>query len=152
MRTRIVGAVLAMALATMTVTPVLADTTGGEPGDLGLDAIVVTGGSVAAKSGTVTVHGSVTCSQDITPFVWVDARQTVGRFHVLSGGGAAIVSCDAATGQASFDVRFQPDGGKFAPGKVQVKAYAEVDQCDDEDTCTGDFAEFGPATLRFRRH
>jgi hypothetical protein len=151
MHTRLLGAVLGAVLATLSITPVFADTTGGGFADLGLDSITMTGGSVNAKTGIVTVHGTITCSQDVEAFAWVDARQTVGRFHVLTGGGAALVSCEAATGHAAFDVTFEADQGKFAPGRLRVAGYAEADSCDSEDTCVSDVADFGPVTIRIGR-
>jgi hypothetical protein len=150
MRARSLGLVLGIALAAMPLSTALADTTGGGGTDLGLEAITITGGTVSNKVAVVTLRGSITCAQDLTAFVWADVSQLVGRFNTIRGSGGREVVCAAATGTASFDLTVQAEQGRFAPGSVQVNAYADSGFCDDVD-CYDDAAFFGPAAVRLTR-
>lgn len=150
MRSRSLGLVLGLALAAMPLSPALADT-GGGGADLGLDAISISGGTIAAKSAAVTMHGTISCSQDLTAFVWADISQVVGRFNTIRGTGGQEVVCSAASGTASFDITIYADAGKFAPGNVQVGAYADTGFCDESD-CFDDSVSVGPVAVRLARH
>jgi hypothetical protein len=150
MRTRSLGLVLGIVLAAMPLSTALADTTGGGGTDLGLGTVTITGGTVGTKGAFVTLHGSITCAQDLTAFVWADVTQAVGRFNTIRGGGGDEVVCAAATGTAPFSLTVRSDQGRFAPGTVQVSAYADSGFCDDVD-CYDDAAFFGPAGVRLTR-
>jgi len=151
MRKGLLAALVGVALATVSASSVLADTTGGGgSADLGLDAIRIDGGTVVSKTGFVTLTGSIDCSQDIQAYVGADAAQVVGRFNTIRGFGDVYpVTCLAADGRASFTMSFFADQGKFAPGSVRVSAYADVGFCDDNTgECFDEFASFGPASIR----
>ncbi len=150
MRPRSLGLLLGVALAAMPMSTAFADTTGGGGADLGLEAITISGGTIAAKTAAVTLRGSITCGQDLTAFIWADVSQRVGRFHTIRGGGGQEVSCSAATGTAVFSLAISTDEGKFAPGSVQVRAFADSGFCDEFD-CYDGSAFFGPAGLRLAR-
>ena len=150
MRARIVSLLLGLALAAMPMSSVFADTGGGGSADLGLEAITINGGNVAPKTGFVTLNGTITCNQDLTASVGVEATQVVGRFNTIRGFGWQEVTCSgtiATPGTARFSLSFFADQGKFAPGNVRISAYADTFVC-GEFECVGDFATFGPATLR----
>jgi hypothetical protein len=150
MRARSLGLVLGIALAAMPLSTALADTTGGGGADLGLEAVTITGGTITAKTAVVTLHGTISCSQDLTAFVWADVSQVVGRFNTIRGNGGQEIACAAATGSASFAVTIFAEQGKFAPGSAQVGAFADTGFCDDVD-CYDDSVSFGPAGVRLSR-
>ncbi|MEP6640197.1 MAG: hypothetical protein ABJC39_12680 [Chloroflexota bacterium] len=133
----------------MPLSTALADT-GGGGADLGLDAVAISGGTIVAKTAVVTLHGTISCSQDLTAFVWADVSQVVGRFNTIRGTGGQEVACSAASGTAAFDMTVFAEAGKFAPGNVRVGAYADTGYCDAID-CYDDFASFGPAAVRLSR-
>jgi hypothetical protein len=147
MRVRLLAVLFAAALAALNVSSVFASTGGGGGTDLGLESITISGGTVIAKTGQVTLAGSVTCTQDLDASVSVDLAQVVGRLNTIRGSGFTSVSCLAAVGSASFTVSFFADFGKFAPGSARVDAFAETGFCNDVD-CFFDDAAFGPASIR----
>jgi len=150
-RKLIAGLVVPLALALGVVTPVLADTTGGRgSADLGLEGIAISSTAVN-KTGTATVNGTITCSQDVQgAFVVVEIDQVVGRFHTLRGWGGTAVDCSASTGSAPWTLTVQPDAGKFAGGRATLGAFAEVDLCTDED-CLSDGVAIGPLSIKLGR-
>ena len=147
MRVRLLAVLFAAALATLNVSTVFADTGGGGGADLGLESMTISGGTVIARTGQVTLAGSITCTQDLDASVFVDIAQVVGRLNTIRGFGYTSVSCLAAVGSASFTVSFFADFGKFAPGSARVEGFAETVSCDDVD-CFFDDAAFGPASIR----
>jgi hypothetical protein len=150
MHARSLGLLLGVALAAMPLSTALADTTGGGGADLGLEAVTISGGTIAAKTSVVTLQGSITCSQDLNAFIWADVSQVVGRFNTIRGTGGQEVACSAATGTALFSLTVPADQGKFAPGSVQVGAFADTGFCDEFD-CYDDSAFFGPVGVRLSR-
>src|SRR5215213_6076091 len=115
MRARPLALILGLVLAAMPMSSVLADTTpGGGADDLGLESVTITGGTVVAKTGLLTLNGSIACSQDLTASVGADVTQVVGRFHTIRGFGSTEVGCLAADGSAVFSMSFYADEGKFA--------------------------------------
>jgi hypothetical protein len=155
MRSRLLAIPFALCLALVSAGLVAADTTPpGEPG--GLD-VTVTSTSVNAKTGLVTVAGSVTCEVD---FDYVSANvevsQVVGRLHTLRGwGGADTGGCLAADGKTSFTMSFYADSGRFAPGKAKIYVEAYGEGGCTEDPGTGDvtcenwgWASYGPTAIR----
>ncbi len=147
MRVRLLAVLVAAALAAINVSSVFAATGGGGGTDLGLEAVTISGGTVVAKTGQVTLAGSITCTQDLDALVFVDLAQVVGRFNTIRGFGDASVSCLATEGSASFTVSFFADAGKFAPGAARVQAFAETGFCTDVE-CFFDDASYGPASIR----
>ncbi len=148
MRVRLLAVLVAALLAAFNVSSVFAATgPGGGNADLGLEAVTISGGTVIAKTGQVTLAGSITCSQDLDAFVFVDLAQVVGRFNTIRGFGDTSVSCLAAEGSATFTVSFFADQGKFAPGAARVQAFAETGFCTDVE-CFFDDASYGPASIR----
>lgn len=146
MRVRLLAVLVAALLAAFNVSSVFADTGGGGT-DLGLEAITINGGTVIAKTGEVTLTGSITCTQDLEASVFVDLAQVVGRFNTIRGFGSTSVGCLAAAGSASFTVSLFADQGKFAPGAARVQAFADTGFCNDVD-CFFDSATYGPASIR----
>lgn len=142
-----------VALALVGAPSALAETTGGGDADLGLEAVSVSAGSVVSKTGEMTLTGSVSCTQDVEGFVYVDVAQVVGRFNTIRGWGGTSFSCLAADGSADFSMSFLADQGKFAPGAVRVSAGAETGYCDvvgEVEECFYDSALFGPASLKIK--
>jgi hypothetical protein len=126
---------------------VAADTIGGGGTDLGLDAITITGASVAGRTGAVTVTGSVACSQDINGYVDVYLSQVVGRLNTISGEGYTEFQCLAANGTAPFSLSVSPYSGKFAGGSATIQGYAYTYTCTDVE-CFDDFVSVAPTTIR----
>jgi hypothetical protein len=149
MRNRTLALVVGLALAMISASSVLADTSPGGNADLGLDAITISAGSVVGKTGEVTLTGAIECSQDLTADVFVDISQVVGRFNTIRGFGYASVSCLAADGSAPFTMSLFADQGKFAGGSARLSAFAETGSCDDVE-CFFDSVSYGPATLRLK--
>lgn len=147
MRNKWFAALVGVALAMVSASSVLADTGGGGNADLGLEAVSINTGSVVGRTGEVTLTGSISCTQDLDAWVYVDATQVVGRFNTIRGWGYTSVGCLAADGHAGFSMSFFADQGKFAPGAVRISAGAYTWFCDDVD-CFYDFASFGPASIR----
>lgn len=150
-RSTLARLVLPIILLASVATPALADTTGGEAGDLGLETITITSGSVNGRTGVATVSGTISCSQDITDvFVSTQLEQVVGRFNTIRGWGWAQVSCSAATGSAAWSVIVRAEQGKFAGGTATVYADAYLDFCTDFE-CLSDYASVGPESIRLGR-
>jgi hypothetical protein len=147
-RCRRVVAIFGLSVA-MFVSPVAvaADTGGGNNADLGLDAVTISTTSVAGRTGLVSVTGSVSCSQDVSAYVWVDLSQVVGRLYTISGGGDTAVECRAADGSAQFSVSFYAWSGKFAGGQARIQGFAQTYACSGED-CLYDTVSFGPTNVR----
>ncbi len=147
MRVRLLAVLVAAILAAISVSSVFAAGGGGSTADLGLEAVTISGGTVIAKTGQVTLAGSITCTQDLEAFVYVDLAQVVGRFNTIRGFGATPVSCLVADGSASFTISFFADQGKFAPGAARVQALAETWFCTEVE-CFYDFASYGPVSIK----
>jgi hypothetical protein len=147
MRVRILAVLVGLVLATINASSVLAATGGGGGADLGLEGVTISGATVIAKTGQVTLAGAITCTQDLDASVGIDLAQVVGRLHTITGFGGTSVSCLASEGSASFTVSFFPDQGKFAPGTARVEAFAETGFCNDVD-CFFDDASYGPASIK----
>ena len=142
-----------VALALVSASSALADTSGGGGADLGLEAVSINAGSVVGKTGEVTLTGSIGCTQDVEGFVYVDVAQVVGRFHTIRGWGETSFSCLAAGGSAAFSISILADQGRFAPGAVRVSAGADTGYCDvvgEVEECFYDSASFGPASIRIK--
>ena len=82
MRVRLLAVLVAALLAAFNVSSVFADTGGGGT-DLGLEAVTISGGTVIARTGQVTLAGSITCTQDLDASVFVDFAQVVGRLNTI---------------------------------------------------------------------
>lgn len=150
MRGRILALGLGLALASASAAATLAATGGGSE-DLGLDGVQVISGTASTATGSVTLSGSITCSQDIEVFVFAQLSQAVGRFNTIRGWGqtANPIACDAAVGSVRFALAVFPEFGKFAGGSAVVDAGAEAVVCDEFD-CVSDDAHYGPAGLKLR--
>ena len=103
MRARLLAVLVAALLAAFNVSSVFADTGGGGT-DLGLEAVTISGGTVIARTGQVTLAGSITCTQDLDASVFVDFAQVVGRLNTIRGFGFTSVCCLAADGSATFTI------------------------------------------------
>jgi hypothetical protein len=140
----ICGLSIAMFVSPMAVA---ADTGGGGGSNLGLEAITITGTSVAGRTGVVTVTGSVACSQDVNGYVGVYVSQVVGRLNTIYGEGYAEFQCLAANGSAPFSVSVAPYSGKFAGGSATIGGYANASVCTEVE-CFDDFVSVDPTTVR----
>jgi hypothetical protein len=157
MRSRFFAIPFALLLALASAGIVAADTTPGGDGSYGGLDVTVTSASVNAKTGLVTVAGSVTCEVDFD-YVGanVEVSQVVGRLHTLRGwGGVDTGACLAAAGKTTFKMSFYADSGRFAPGKakIYVEAYGEGGCIEDPDTgewiCDASgWAAHGPTAIR----
>ena len=151
MRNKLFAILVGAALAMVSASSVFADTGGGGTADLGLEAVTISSGSVVAKTGVVTLTGSIDCTQDLEAGVFVDLAQVVGRFNTIRGFGFTTVGCLATAGHAAFSMSFLADQGKFAPGGARVSAGADVFVCDEvTGECFEDFVSYGPASIRLK--
>lgn len=89
-----------------------------------------------ARTGSVTVHGTVTCSGDVI-FAALQTRlvQQIGRF-TIEGFGLADVTCDGGTHEWSVEVA--SPYGKFSGGKA---ADATIALACGEMLCSLDYQE-----------
>jgi hypothetical protein len=96
-------------------------------------------GSVASKTGVVTLRGTVTCSSPTFVGVETYIEQRKGRVFI-QGGGFTGVFCE---GETPFEITVTGFNGLFTAGDVQMSAFAYA--C-DEFSCS--FADaFGPVKL-----
>jgi hypothetical protein len=98
---------------------------------LGLDA----GGSVAPKTGTAVIGGTVACDEEATGFVEVVVRQRVGR-TIIVGQAFAEVACDGEP--TSWSATVNGGNGLFVAGRAQVSARTQVCAVSDPATCATD--------------
>ena len=80
-------------------------------------------GTFNSKTGTATISGTYTCTNgDI--FVFIEARQTVGRFLIFGFGGFFdFGTCDGEPHPWSAEI--VPDNGVFRGGKLLTVTFAE---------------------------
>src|SRR5258706_7193998 len=86
-------------------------------------------GSFNSRTGSATVHGTVTCSggnEFGKNSIYIQITQVVGRLRII-GEGATDFICDGTTRTWSFALF--AFNGKFAGGKASVSAY--VSACGD---------------------
>jgi len=89
-----------------------------------LDVTIARTGQFNSKTGTATIHGTLTCTGgdlEGKNFINVLVEQTVGRFR-FSGEGFTTFSCDGTTHTWSAEVF--SSAGKFAGGKATVTMFA----------------------------
>jgi len=89
-----------------------------------LDVTVAPTGHFNAKTGTATIHGTLSCTGgDVEGknFIDVQVGQTVGRIR-FSGEGFTTYSCDGSARTWSAEVFSST--GKFAGGKATVSMFA----------------------------
>jgi Family of unknown function (DUF6299) len=81
-------------------------------------------GTVKARTGVATISGTYTCTNADFIQTSVDARQNVGRFFTILGGGSFFDSgtCDGELHRWSADVF--PQSGKFGGGKAMTVTFA----------------------------
>ncbi len=88
-----------------------------------LDITLDRAGSVDTRTGVATLSGTFTCTNADFVELYVDARQTVGRFIVRGSGWFFDVgTCDGSPHGWSADV--YPENGKFAGGRAMSVAFA----------------------------
>jgi hypothetical protein len=73
-------------------------------------------GSVDAKTGVVTLRGTVTCSEPVTTTVDGFIEQRIGRV-ILRGFFFTIIECD---GVSPWEVQVVADNGLFVGGQIQA--------------------------------
>jgi hypothetical protein len=78
-------------------------------------------GTLNARTGEVTVGGTITCSLPATGFASATATQEGGRFLALGSGGSDV-ACDE--GPSRWTVTIVPETAKFQNGELFV--FAEV--------------------------
>jgi hypothetical protein len=88
---------------------------------LHLDLTVDPKGTVAGKTGAVTVTGTVTCSLPADVFIDVFIQQRAGRV-LIQGEAIADIQCDGTT---SWSATGQGFSGIFKGGSAQVDALAD---------------------------
>jgi hypothetical protein len=88
---------------------------------LSLSMTVDPKGTVASKTGVVTVRGTVTCNLPADVFVDVFIQQRAGR-ALISGEAIADIQCDGTT---PFSASGQGFSGIFKGGSAQVDATAD---------------------------
>jgi hypothetical protein len=89
-----------------------------------LDVTIAPTGHFNAKTGTATIHGTLSCTGgDVEGknFIDVLVEQSVGRFR-FSGEGFTTFACDGTTHTWSAEVFSST--GKFAGGKAKVTMFA----------------------------
>jgi hypothetical protein len=89
-----------------------------------LDIAIASAGTFNAKTGSASIHGTLTCSGgdiDGKNFLDVQVTQTVGRFRI-SGEGVGGFACDGAP--HPWSVETSGTTGKFGGGKASVSLYA----------------------------
>ena len=80
-------------------------------------------GSFDARTGIATISGTYACTDGDFMDVFVEARQSVGRFTVVGFGEFfEFGTCDGETHTWSAEVF--PDNGKFAGGKAMTVSFA----------------------------
>jgi hypothetical protein len=98
-----------------------------------VDALTIDGAGVLDRaSGSVTVSGSVTCSEPATVVVSIGIEQRRGQ-----GAAEAEVPCSQTP--STWSVTVFPFSGRFVPGRAQVSAQAGLCSllvCDIEQTST----------------
>ncbi len=107
---------------------------------------VITSATVA-RSGDVTLTGTVTCEEAGFAFLELHLRQNVGRLHTIQGGGFTEVECTEAGEVVPFTTTVRPFEGRFAPGRARLFMFAQG-EC-DEFSC--EFEDFGERTVRLTR-
>jgi hypothetical protein len=92
-------------------------------------------GTVNPRTGVATISGTYTCSNGDYLYVYVEARQNVGRIASISGYGyfSDFGTCDGTPRAWSADVL--PQSGKFAGGKSLTLTFAQ--SCGQSACSTG---------------
>jgi len=92
-------------------------------------------GTVNPRTGVATISGTYTCSNGDYLYVYVEARQNVGRIASISGSSYFFDSgtCDGTPRAWSADVL--PQNGKFAGGKSLTLTFAQ--SCGQSACSTG---------------
>ena len=95
-----------------------------EPGPPPLDiSLTLDGrGTLDRSTNTVTVSGSVTCSDSVGVEIFGQVSQKVGRF-VIRGSFGTFIECTAG-GPVSWSASATGETGIFAPGPAQLAAQA----------------------------
>lgn len=102
-----------------------------------VDVTINRTGKVNTRTGVATISGTYTCTNGDFIDVFVDARQSVGRFAILGFGSFFdFGTCDGTPRAWSADVF--PQNGKFAGGKSMTVAYSFA--CGPFE-CTNGFTE-----------
>lgn len=89
-----------------------------------LDVTIASSGAFNAKTGSATIHGTVTCTggdEYGKNFLQVQVTQSIGRIR-FTGDGFADFACDGTARTWSAEVF--SSSGKFAGGKASVTMYA----------------------------
>jgi hypothetical protein len=79
--------------------------------------------SVVAKSGVVTLAGTVTCSTSGYVAIYIDAKQKAGRIHI-QGGGYTEAYCDE-TAPVAWSTQFQGTNGIFKAGTLTIQGWSD---------------------------
>lgn len=104
------------------------------PPYLDIELVIDGVGSVAPRTGVVTISGTVTCSQRSQMQVYGELRQQVGR-QVISGEFSDSRYCD---GETQWTATVEGSNGIFASGPAKVDAFAHA--CHSADSCDWDRA------------
>jgi hypothetical protein len=88
-----------------------------------VDITVNPTGTVDVRTGVATISGSYTCTNGDFIDVFVDARQTFGRFTIIgSGSFFDFGTCDGTP--HGWSAQVFPQNGKFAGGKTMTLTFA----------------------------
>ena len=88
-----------------------------------VDVTIAPRGTVNAKTGIATLHGTYTCTDADSIDIFGDVTQPVGRFAIRGSFEIFDVgTCDGSSHQWSADVF--PENGKFAGGKTLTVAFS----------------------------
>jgi hypothetical protein len=80
-------------------------------------------GTVNTRTGVATISGTYTCTDGDFIDVFVEARQTVGRFAILGFGGFFdFGTCDGEP--HAWSVEVSPQNGKFKGGRAMTVVFA----------------------------
>jgi hypothetical protein len=79
--------------------------------------------SVVAKSGLVTLSGTVTCSTPGSVTIYIDAKQKAGRIYI-QGGGYTQTYCDE-TAPVTWSIQFQGYNGIFKAGALAIQGWSD---------------------------